>query len=144
MEHKTVSHMPVLFQPKDKNALLDHMNNAQREIFDDLKTLSPDCTREEWFSIGLNIWYVFGDDLGGDVFRFWSEPGHSYVPQGCAVTWENIIRPLAKLSKAVKVADASNQGKTEGKALSSVTVTFREDTKPFEKTDGVFNKDTFS
>ena len=55
-----------------------------------------------------------------------------------------INRPLAKLSKAVKVADASNQGKTEGKALSSVTVTFREDTKPFEKTDGVFNKDTFS
>lgn len=57
---------------------------------------------------------------------------------------EIYIRPLAKLSKAVKVADASNQGKTEGKALSSVTVTFREDTKPFEKTDGVFNKDTFS
>ena len=56
----------------------------------------------------------------------------------------NFNRPLAKLSKAVKVADASNQGKTEGKALSSVTVTFREDTKPFEKTDGVFNKDTFS
>ena len=56
----------------------------------------------------------------------------------------DFIRPLAKLSKAVKVADASNQGKTEGKALSSVTVTFREDTKPFEKTDGVFNKDTFS
>ena len=54
------------------------------------------------------------------------------------------IRPLAKLSKAVKVADTSNQGKSEGKALSPVTVTLREDTKPFEKTDGVFNKDTFS
>ena len=54
------------------------------------------------------------------------------------------IRPLAKLSKAVKVADTSNQGKAESKALSPVTVTFREDTKPFEKTDGVFNKDTFS
>ena len=53
-------------------------------------------------------------------------------------------RPLAKLSKAVKVADTSNQGKAESKALSPVTVTFREDTKPFEKTDGVFNKDTFS
>ena len=91
MEHRAISHAPVLFQPKDENALLEHMNSAQREIFDDLKTLSPDCTREEWFSIGLNIWHVFGDDLGGDVFRFWSEPGHSYVPQGCAVTWENII-----------------------------------------------------
>ena len=52
------------------------------------------------------------------------------------------IRPLAKLSKAVKVADTSNQGKAESKALSPVTVTLREDTKPFDKTDGVFNKDT--
>lgn len=91
-EYKTAaSHAPVVFQPKDDNALLEHMNSAQREIFDDLKTISPDCTRQEWFCIGLNIWHVYGDDLGGDVFRFWSEPGHSYVPQGCAVTWENII-----------------------------------------------------
>lgn len=75
----------------DELDLLPRMNDAQKEIFDDLKTLSPDCTRSEWFSIGLNIWHVFGDELGGDVFHFWSEPGHSYVPQGCAVTWENII-----------------------------------------------------
>ena len=54
------------------------------------------------------------------------------------------IRPLAKLSKAVKVADTSDQGKAESKALSRVTVTLGEDTKPFDKTDGVFNKDTFS
>ena len=54
------------------------------------------------------------------------------------------IRPLAKLSKAVKVADTGNQGKAESKALSAVTVTLREDTESFEKTDGVFNKDTFS
>lgn len=60
--------------------LLPRMNNAQKEIFECLKDISPDCTRQEWFSIGLNIWHVFGDDLGGDVFRFWSEPGHSYVP----------------------------------------------------------------
>lgn len=90
-EHKPVRRAAVAFQPKDENALLEHMNSAQREIFDDLKTISPDCTRQEWFCIGLNIWHVYGDDLGGDVFRFWSEPGHSYVPQGCAVTWENII-----------------------------------------------------
>ena len=54
------------------------------------------------------------------------------------------IRPLAKLSKAVKVADTGNQGKAESKALSAVTVTLREDTESFKKTDGVFNKDTFS
>ena len=46
-EHKPVRHTPVLFQPKDENALLEHMNSAQREIFDDLKTISPDCTRQE-------------------------------------------------------------------------------------------------
>lgn len=90
-EHKSVNYAPVLFQPKGENELLERMNSAQRKIFDDLKTISPDCTRQEWFSVGLDIYHVFGDDLGGDVFRFWSEPGHSYVPQGCAVTWENII-----------------------------------------------------
>lgn len=55
----------------------------------------------------------------------------------------NIIS-LAKLSKAVKVADTSNQGEAESKAFSPVTVALGEDTKPFEKTDGVFNKDMFS
>ncbi len=89
-EHKPVRRAAVAFQPKDENALLEHMNSAQREIFDDLKTISPDCTRQEWFCIGLNIWHVYGDDLGGDVFRFWSEPGQSFNPQGCAVTWDNI------------------------------------------------------
>ena len=57
---------------------------------------------------------------------------------------EKYTRPLAKLSKAVKVADTGNQGKAESKALSAVTVTLREDTESFKKTDGVFNKDTFS
>lgn len=80
----------VLLDEKDELELLPRMNGAQREIFDDLKTVSSDCTRGEWFSIGLNIWHVFGDDLGGDVFRFWSEPGQSFNPQGCSVTWDNI------------------------------------------------------
>ena len=57
---------------------------------------------------------------------------------------EKNIRPLAKLSKAVKVADTSNQGEAESEAFSPVTVTLGEDTKPFDKTDGVFNKDMFS
>ena len=65
------------------------------------------------------------------------------------VGWKMIVafrynRSLAKLSKAVKVADTGNQGKAESKALSAVTVTLREDTESFKKTDGVFNKDTFS
>ena len=81
----------VVLDEKDELELLPRMNDAQREIFDDLKTISSDCTRGEWFSIGLNIWHVFGDDLGGGVFRLWSEPGQSFNPQGCSVTWENIM-----------------------------------------------------
>ena len=66
------------------------------------------------------------------------------VDQFIWVVTNRINRPLAKLSKAVKVADTGNQGKAESKALSAVTVTLREDTESFKKTDGVFNKDTFS
>ena len=55
-----------------------------------------------------------------------------------------VNRPLAKLGKAVKIADTSNQGKAKSKAASTVAVTLREDTKPFDKTDCVFNKDPFS
>ena len=53
-------------------------------------------------------------------------------------------RPLAKLGKAVKIADTSNQGKAKSKAASTVAVTLREDAKPFDKTDCVFNKDPLS
>ncbi len=33
------------------------------------------------------------------------------------------IRPLAKLSKAIEIADTSNQGEAKRKAFSAVTVT---------------------
>ena len=81
----------ALWDGLDELDLLPRMNGAQKEVFEQLKDISPDCTRGEWFSIGLDIWHVFGDDLGGDVFRYWSEPGQSFNPQGCAVTWENIM-----------------------------------------------------
>ena len=84
------SNRAVLLDEMDELDLLPRMSDVQKEVFADLKTISSDCTRGEWFSIGLNIWHVFGDNLGGDVFRFWSEPGHSFNPQGCSVTWDNI------------------------------------------------------
>lgn len=88
--HRTASGA-ALRDELDELDLLPRMNAAQKEVFEHLKDISPDCTRGEWFSIGLDIWHVFGDDLGGDVFRYWSEPGESFNPQGCAVTWENIM-----------------------------------------------------
>ena len=50
--------------------------------------------------------------------------------------------PLAKLGKAVKIADASNQRKAKSETVSAVAIAFREDTKSFGKSDSVFNKDT--
>ena len=93
------SNRAVLLDEMDELDLLPRMSDVQKEVFADLKTMSSDCTRGEWFSIGLNIWHVFGDNLGGDVFRFWSEPGHSFNPQGCSVTWDNICErgPETKL-----------------------------------------------
>ena len=52
------------------------------------------------------------------------------------------FRPLAKLGKAVKIADASNQRKAKSETVSAVAIAFREDTKSFDKSDSVFNKDT--
>ena len=51
-------------------------------------------------------------------------------------------RPLAKLNRAIKIGNTSNQGEAKSKAFSAIAVTFGEDTKPFEKTNGVFNKNT--
>lgn len=81
----------VLLEEKDELELLSRMSDRQQNVFDNLKMISSDCSREEWFRIGIDIWHIFGDDLGGDVFRFWSEPGESFNPQGCSRTWGNIM-----------------------------------------------------
>ena len=54
----------------------------------------------------------------------------------------NENRPLAKLGKAIKIADASDQRKAKSETVSAAAIAFREDTKPFDKSDSVFNKDT--
>lgn len=85
--HKTYN----FFKEVSEEEIKAQMTDRQKAVFDDLKTnYSPDCTREEWFSRGLDIYHVFGDELGGSVFSLWSKPGHSYNPQSCAATWDNI------------------------------------------------------
>ena len=54
------------------------------------------------------------------------------------------IRPLAKLGKAVKVADTSDQGKAKSKAIPAVAVTFRQDTESFNEADGVLYENALS
>ena len=51
---------------------------------------------------------------------------------------------LAKLGKTVKITDSSNQRKAKRETMPAVAVAFRENAKPFDKADSVFNKDTFS
>lgn len=81
-------------------ALHHQMTEKQQAVFDDLKeNYSSDCTKQEWYRIGLDIYHVFGDELGGSVFLWWSKPGHSYNPSGCARTWSSICRkgPLTRM-----------------------------------------------
>ncbi len=55
-----------------------------------------------------------------------------------------IIRPLAKSSKAVKIADTSEQRKAKSKMISTVAVRFGKDTKSLDKAYSVLNKDALS
>lgn len=54
---------------------------------------------------------------------------------------DSVNRSLAKLRKAVKVADTSNQREAECEAFPPIARSFRKDTESFEKAEGVFNKD---
>ena len=86
-----------------EESLRQEMTDKQQKVFDDLKTQSSDCSREQWFSIGIDIFHIFGAELGGKVFRWWSAPGHSFQPQGCARTWENICSrgPKTELKNSI-------------------------------------------
>lgn len=80
----------ICIEEMSEEMLLDEMTTEQRLVFADLKNISCECSPKEWFSVGINIWHVFGDELGGSVFHWWSKPGHSYNGPGCATTWGNI------------------------------------------------------
>ena len=80
----------ICIEEMSEEMLLDEMTTEQRLVFSDLKNISCECSAAEWFSTGINIWHVFGDELGGSVFQWWSKPGHSYNGPGCATTWGNI------------------------------------------------------
>ena len=92
-----------LLDKVSEESLRQEMTEKQQKVFDDLKTQSSDCSREQWFSIGIDIFHVFGAELGGKVFRWWSAPGHSFQPQGCARTWENICTrgPKTELKNSI-------------------------------------------
>ena len=98
------------------------MSAEQREVFTDLQTKSSDCSSSQWFSIGIDIYHVFGAELGGKVFFLWSKPGHSFQPQGCSLTWSNICDrgPDTELVNG-RWADIM-QGDNKGKELDGLSL----------------------
>lgn len=83
-----------------KEELLRQMSVEQREVFADLeKTKSPNWKKNRWLSVGIDIFHVFGADLGGKIFLYWSKPGKTFRPRDCADEWDYIceIGPDSKL-----------------------------------------------
>ena len=74
-----------------EDELLTQMSEPQKEVFADLKTISSDCSRAPWLSVGINILHVFGTDLGGSVFNWWSKQSYKYQPRSCVDTWDYIL-----------------------------------------------------
>ena len=69
----------AMLEERPEEELLRQMSAEQREVFADLETKSSDCSSSQWFSIGIDIYHVFGAELGGKVFFLWSKPRHNSV-----------------------------------------------------------------
>lgn len=80
----------AMLEDHSESELVSQMSMEQQVVFADLQEISCECSAPRWFSIGLDIYHAFGAELGGQVFFFWSKPGHSFQPQGCSLTWANI------------------------------------------------------
>ena len=81
----------AMLEELSEEELLQQMSTEQREVFANLeKTKSPHWKQNRWLSVGIDIFHVFGADLGGKVFLYWSKPGKTFQPQSCANTWDYI------------------------------------------------------
>lgn len=90
----------AMLEELSEEELLQQMSAEQREVFADLiKTKSPNWKKNRWLSVGIDIFHVFGADLGGKVFLYWSKPGETFRPRDCADEWDYIceIGPDSKL-----------------------------------------------
>lgn len=76
----------------EESELFAKMDEKQKEIFADLKTISTDCTYSQWYYTGIDIYCVFGADLGGEVFFWWSKPytKQKFSKQQCFSKWESV------------------------------------------------------
>lgn len=90
----------AMLEELPEGELLQQMSAEQREVFVDLiKTKSPHWKKNRWLSVGIDIFHVFGADLGGKVFLYWSKPGETFRPHDCADEWDYIceIAPDSEL-----------------------------------------------
>ena len=71
----------------------------------------------------MPLWRAYGAYSKTEMYYLHHFKGYHELCEAVAAYINFYNRPLAKLSKAVKVADTGNQGKAESKALSAVTVT---------------------
>lgn len=74
----------------EESELIAKMDEKQKEIFADLKTISETCSRTEWYKTGIDIYCIFGADLGGEVFFWWSKPYKNFDKQDCCNEWESV------------------------------------------------------
>lgn len=72
----------AMLEDRSESELISPMSMEQQIVFADLQGISCECSAPQWFSIGLDIYHVFGEELGGQVFFFWSKPGHSFSAAG--------------------------------------------------------------
>jgi len=105
MESCTSGDVRLVEQTEEE--LTAQMSDAQRLIFDDLRTISSDCPQNRWYNIGVDIKHAFSngsyedfdglwfDDfyaLGGSIWLWWSaQGGKRFQPQSCANAWDSII-----------------------------------------------------
>ena len=113
----------AMLEELPEEELLQQMSAEQREVFADLiKTKSPHWKKNRWLSVGIDIFHVFGADLGGKVFLHWSKPGETFRPRDCADEWDYIceIGPESELWDK-HWADIM-QGDNKGKELDALSL----------------------
>ena len=87
---KNAENKSIAIEGLPHDVLIEQMTKEQWIIFEDLKTISPNCTQREWYRTGVDIKHIFGEELGGSVFLYWSKAGLTFQEQSLANTWNDI------------------------------------------------------
>jgi len=78
------------------DTLIKNKDEYQKKFIEYIRTLDPSCKRSEWFSIGVDICCVFGEENGYDIFAEWSAQSEKFQEQSCINTWDAIAQLVSK------------------------------------------------